>query len=189
MSCCVDFFGITRNHDIREASDTRNLKNQKTSDLWRLRALFMNPSCFDLLTPELDDWLEKQNHQLLISMCKSPRVIIFLFRQSSRIADVLECGLKISRGLDLISCRTPCGEMSEEGETSGGKSNLLHVIPNFDYVRLEETSRRIQFFCVFQAQKQETGFIFLSSVQILTLLLAISTSRPPYVPVHPPSLL
>lgn len=71
MSCCVDFFGITRNHDVREASDTRNLKNQKTSDLWRLRALLMNPSCFDLLTPELDDWLEKQNHQLLISMCKS----------------------------------------------------------------------------------------------------------------------
>lgn len=72
MSCCVDFFGITRNHDVREASNTRNLKNQKTSDLWRLRALLMNPSCFDLLTPELDDRLEKQNHQLLISMCKSP---------------------------------------------------------------------------------------------------------------------
>lgn len=52
MSCCVDFFGITRNHDVREASDTRNLKNQKTSDLWRLRALLMNPSCFDLLTPD-----------------------------------------------------------------------------------------------------------------------------------------
>lgn len=52
MSCCVDFFGITRNHDVREASNTRNLKNQKTSDLWRLRALFMNPSCFDLLSPD-----------------------------------------------------------------------------------------------------------------------------------------
>lgn len=52
MSCCVDFFGITRNHNVREASNTRNLKNQKTSDLWRLRALFMNPSRFDLLSPD-----------------------------------------------------------------------------------------------------------------------------------------
>lgn len=89
MSCCVDFFGITRNHDVREASNTRNLKNQKTSDLWRALKTF--PSHFQhvvfswihlVLTSWLlmDDRLEKQNHQLLISMCKSPRVIIFLFR-------------------------------------------------------------------------------------------------------------
>lgn len=44
MSCCVDFFGITRNHNVREASDTRNLKNQKTSDLWRALKTF--PSHF-----------------------------------------------------------------------------------------------------------------------------------------------
>lgn len=81
MSWGVDFFGITRNHDVREASDTRNLKNQKTSDLWRALKTF--PSHFQhvvfswihlVLTSWLlmDDRLEKQNHQLLISMCKSP---------------------------------------------------------------------------------------------------------------------
>lgn len=43
ISCCVDFFGITRNHDVREASNTRNLRSVASPCSFHESILFWPP--------------------------------------------------------------------------------------------------------------------------------------------------